>query len=135
MFDNTPDGGLRQLFVFGQQVLLEIIIEVVEDDLEVLLLSFVLDFDEPVSIIWLRHDIWMILECFEHRNLPEGGGRYTFLIAFEFDLLDGDNFAVGIDPFEDPAERPLANLFKISVFLKFFHLNYFYNTPNSMIRT
>lgn len=77
----------------------------------------------------------MILECFEHRNLPEGGGRYTFLIAFEFDLLDGYNFAVGIDPFEDPAECPLANLFKISVFLKFFHLNYFYNTPNSMIRT
>ena len=114
LLENNFDLLLIDLVVLGCDVLLEVVVVVVEDDLQQLLLGLVEDLNQ-------RHDVGVLLQGFQQRDLAQGTRWDPLFLVLEFDVLDGHQTVALIAGFEHLPERTLSNLANFFIIVDFFH--------------
>ena len=103
LLDHYSNLLLIDLVVLAGDELLEVLLVVVEHYFEQLLLRLVDDLQQ-------RHDIRMILQSLQQRDLSQRARRNALLLALEFYVFHSDGLVVLVDRLVDSPKSPLADL-------------------------
>lgn len=103
LLDHYSNLLLIDLVVLAGDELLEVLLVVVEHYFEQLLLRLVDDLQQ-------RHDIRVILQSLQQRDLSQRARRNTLLLALEFYVFHSDGLVVLVDRLVDSPESPLSDL-------------------------
>lgn len=103
LLDDYLDLFLIDLVVLAGDELLEVLLVVVEHYLQHLLLGLVDHLEKG-------HDVGVVLEGFQQRNLSQRAGWDTLLLALEFDVFHCHWFVVLVKGLVDSPEGSLPDL-------------------------